>query len=321
MVSIGKLGKGQETYYLDSVAGGADDYYAGEGEAPGRWTGAGASELGLEGQVERERLGAVLAARDPRTDAVLPRYLSKDRVPGFDVTFSAPKSVSVLWATTDDATAARIRAAHERSVEAALGFLEREAAYTRLGTDGHTPSRGSGFVAASFRHRMSRAGDPQLHTHVLVANLIRTSDGEWRSLDGQRLYRRAKTAGYLYQAHLRSELSRELGLAFREVHRGAAELAGVPDETLRAFSRRRAEVEVRMAERGGASRRSGEVAALESRKAKDYGVRPAEQRAEWRERARVTGLDVEAALRRSRASHERLSESQLFGRVESALTT
>src|ERR671911_564308 len=266
MVTIGKLGKGQETYYLDSVAGGADDYYSGEGEAPGRWSGSGTAELGLVGQVEREQLGAVLGGRDPRTDAVLPRFVRRDRVPGFDVTFSAPKSVSVLWATADEATAARVRTAHERSVEAALGFLEREAAFTRLGTDGHTPEQGSGFVAASFRHRMSRAGDPQLHTHVLVANLIRTADGEWRSLDGQRLYRRAKTAGYLYQAHLRAELHRELGLAFREVHRGAAEIAGVPDETLRAFSRRRAEIESRMAQRGGASRRSGEVAALESRR-------------------------------------------------------
>src|ERR671910_433233 len=201
MVTIGKLGNGQETYYLDSVGGGADDYYSGEGEAPGRWTGTRAAGIG---------------------------------------------------------------------------------------TDGHTPIRGSGFVAAAFRHRMSRAGDPQLHTHVLVANVIRTPDGRWRSLDGQRLYRRAKTAGYLYQAHLRAELSRELGVAFREVHRGSAEVAGVPDETLQAFSRRRREIEARMAERGGTSRRSAEIAALETRKRKDYGVRPAEQRGEWRERARAS---------------------------------
>jgi conjugative relaxase-like TrwC/TraI family protein len=320
MVTIGKLGKGQETYYLDSVAGGADDYYSGEGEAPGRWSGAGASELELSGKVEREQLGAVLAGRDPRTDAPLLRLLRRDRVPGFDVTFSAPKSVSVLWATADEATVARIRDAHERSVEAALGFLEREAAFTRLGTDGHTAARGSGFVAASFRHRMSRAGDPQLHTHVLVANLIRAGEGKWRALDGQRLYRRAKTAGYLYQAHLRAELSRELFVTWRGVHRGAAEIAGVPDATLRAFSHRRREIEARMAERGGSSRRSAEVAALESRKAKDYGVRPAAQRRQWQERASATGLDVEAALRRAGGSGARLSEGRLFARVESVLT-
>jgi len=233
MVSIGKLGKGQETYYLDSVGGGADDYYSGEGEAPGRWAGSGAAELGLEGTVERDQLHAVLSGRDPRTGEPLLRLLRKDRVPGFDVTFSAPKSVSVLWATGDERTAAVIRDAHERSATAALGFVEREAAFTRLGTDGHTAARGSGFVAAAFRHRMSRAGDPQLHTHVLVANLVKTPDGRWRTLDGQRLYRRAKTAGYLYQAHLRAELTRKLGVSWREVHRGAAEIAGVPDETLR----------------------------------------------------------------------------------------
>src|SRR5215216_6334971 len=274
MVSIGKLGKGQETYYLDSVAGGGDDYYSGEGEAPGHWTGSGAAELGLEGTVERDQLHAVLAGCDPRTDAPLLRLLRKDRVPGFDVTFSAPKSVSVLWAIGDEQTARLIRDAHDRSVKAALGFLEGEAAFTRLGTDGHTAASGSGFVAAAFRHRMSRAGDPQLHTHVLVANLTKTPDGRWRTLDGQRLYRRAKTAGYLYQSHLRAELSRELGVSWREVHRGAAEIAGLPDETLRAFSRRRREIEARMAERGGTSRRSAEIAALETRRRKDYGVRP-----------------------------------------------
>src|SRR5215207_2941954 len=319
MVSIGKLGKGQETYYLDSVAGGAEDYYSGEGEAPGRWTGSGASELGLEGTVERDHLHAVLSGRDPRSGAPLLRLLRKDRVPGFDVTFSAPKSVSVLWATGDERTARLIRDTHDRSVEAALGFLEGEAAFTRLGTDGYTPMRGSGFVAAAFRHRMSRAGDPQLHTHVLVANLTRTSTGKWRTLDGQRLYRRAKTAGYLYQAHLRAALRSELGVAFREVHRGAAEIAGVPDQTLRAFSRRRQEIEARMAERGGTSRRSAEIAALETRRRKDYGVRPAEQRGEWREGARASGLDLDVVLRQ-RAVPERLGEASLFARVESRLT-
>src|SRR5215207_10939044 len=132
MVSIGKLGKGQETYYLDSVAGGADDYYSGEGETPGRWAGDGAAELGLEGTVERDQLHAVLAGRDPRMDATLLRLLRKDRVPGFDVTFSSAKSVSVLWATADQRTARTIRDAHDRSVQAALGFLEREAAFTRV---------------------------------------------------------------------------------------------------------------------------------------------------------------------------------------------
>src|SRR5829696_7729842 len=132
---------------------------------------------------------------------------------------------------------------------------------------------------------------------------------------GERSTASASTAGRRPPA----TSTRELGVSWREVHRGAAEIAGLPDETLRAFSRRRREIEARTAERGGSSRRSAEVAALESRGAKDYGVRPAEQRAEWRERAKASGLDVEAVLHRS-GTPERLGEWTLFARVESALT-
>src|SRR5918994_927271 len=194
MVTIGKLGKGQEGYYLESVAAGGEDYYSGEGEAPGRWLGGGAAELELHGQVGREQLTAVLNAQDPRSGEQLPRGLWKRRTPGFDATFSAPKSVSVLWATADEETAAAIRDAHERSVDAALGYLEREAAFSRTGAE-RVPTRGSGFVGAAFRHRTSRAGDPQLHTHVLVANLTQSEGGEWRGGAGQRAHRRPGATG------------------------------------------------------------------------------------------------------------------------------
>lgn len=321
MVSIGKLGKGQQAYYLDRVAAGAEDYYAGEGEAPGQWTGSASGQLELSGQVERGQLDRVLSGLDPRSGAELPAYLRRDRVPGFDVTFSAPKSVSLVWALGDADTSKAVRAAHERSVEAALGYLEREAAFTRLGTDGVNPTRGTGFVAAAFPHRMSRAGDPQLHTHVLISNLIRAPEGEWRALDAQRLYRRAKTAGYLYQSHLRAELSRKLGLEFAEVRNGAAEIAGVPDETLRAFSRRRAEIEARMAEVGGKSRRSAEVAARETRSPKDHGLSLAEQRREWRERAQAAGFEVDRALHTRDQHRDQPDEPTLFAEVERKLTS
>jgi conjugative relaxase-like TrwC/TraI family protein len=319
MVTIGKLGKGQQTYYLDTVAGGADDYYAGEGEAPGRWVGVGAAELELQGRVERDQLTAVLNARDPRSGEQLPRRLWKRRTPGFDVTFSAPKSVSVLWATADKETATAIRDAHERSVEAALAYLEREAAFSRAGVE-RVPTQGSGFVGAAFRHRMSRAGDPQLHTHVLVANLTRSKSGEWRALDGQRLYRRAKTAGYLYQAHLREELGRELGVGFREVHRGAAEIAGIPDEALLGFSQRRQEIKARMGERGEDSRRAAEMATLATRKTKNYGIARGDQRAEWRRRAGEMGLKPAAALGRAQPRAQTLDRRRLYARVEAALS-
>ena len=320
MVTIGKLGKGQESYYLDSVASGAEDYYAGEGEAPGQWTGAAASELGVSGEVQSHELKAILAGLHPATGEPLPRILRADRLPGFDVTFSAPKSVSVLWAVADRPTVEKIRAAHERAVDAALSYLEREAAFTRLGTDGHRHARGSGFIAAAFRHLMSRAGDPQLHTHVLVANLVKSPDGHWRSLDGQRLYRHAKGAGYLYQAHLRHELAKELGLSFREVRRGAAEIAGVPDATLRAFSRRRAEVQAQLESRGASSAKAAQVAALSTRPAKDRTRDAHELRREWRQRARESGFVIESALSQRHHRDRRLPETRLLAHVEKALT-
>ena len=117
----------------------------------------------------------------------------------------------------------------------------------------------AGLVAAAFRHRTSRAGDPQLHTHVLVANLGRGPDGRWSALDGRRLYAHARAASFVYQAVLRAELTRTLGLEWLPVRNGIAELVGVPKPVLRAFSRRRAEIQAALARArdvGPARRRS-----------------------------------------------------------------
>ena len=126
----------------------------------------------------------------------------------------------------------------------------------------------SGLVAAAFRHRTSRAGDPQLHTHVLVANLGRGPDGRWSALDGRRLYAHARAASFIYQAVLRAELTRTLGLEWLPVRNGIAELVGVPKPVLRAFSRRRAEIQAALAERGTSGPRAAEAAALATRQAK-----------------------------------------------------
>src|SRR4029079_849622 len=123
VLSIGKLGFGQEGYYLDTVATGAEDYYVGRGEAPGRWIGTLGADLGLDGQVEADTLREVLAGRHPSSGEPLARARHR-RVPGFDLTFCAPKSVSVLWGLADLDTSRAVRTAHEASVSAALGYLE-----------------------------------------------------------------------------------------------------------------------------------------------------------------------------------------------------
>ena len=286
MLNIGKLGAGRAGYYL-SLATGVEDYYTGHGEAPGRWFGHGADLLGLAGTVDAADLTAILEGRRPGSD----ERLTRTKVPGFDLTFRAPKSVSVLYALGDpDTVTAAVVEAHEAAVEAAIGYLEREACVTRRRVDGEvTGFAGEGFVAAGFRHRTSRAGDPTLHTHVLVANLTRTPDGRWGALDGRHIYRHALTAGYLYQAQLRAELTRRIGVEWGPIANGCADVAGIPDQVLREFSTRRAEILERMEDRGQWSARAAQAATLDTRRAKDYQVTASQLRDDWTLRAEGLG--------------------------------
>jgi conjugative relaxase-like TrwC/TraI family protein len=162
MLSIGKLGAGRERYYLDQVAEGAEDYYSGEGEAEGYWLGDGAEDLGLYGKVEPDQLIAMLTARNPATGEPLGMQQVSGRgpVPGFDLTFSAPKSVSLTWALGGHPAATEVAAAHRASVEAAINYMQRQACWTRRGKGGHEFVHGNGFLAAAYTHRSSRAGDP-----------------------------------------------------------------------------------------------------------------------------------------------------------------
>ncbi|HEX8690198.1 MAG TPA: MobF family relaxase [Solirubrobacterales bacterium] len=250
MLSIGKLGKGQERYYLDKVAEGAEDYYSGEGEVAGEWLGDAAEDLTLSGEVEAAQLEAMLTGRNPADGEPLVGMRgvpSSGSVPGFDLTFSAPKSVSLLWGLGGPIAAVEVKAAHREAVGAALDYMQREACWTRRGVGGSEFVQGNGYLAAGYLHRSSRNGDPQLHTHVLIANATKGPDGRWTRLYHPAIYDHAKTASYIYEAHLRHELSRRLGVEWQPTRKGIAEIAGFADEHLRPsppvarkYSRRRA---------------------------------------------------------------------------------
>src|SRR6266542_3184525 len=249
MLSVSKLSPGQEAYYERSVAAGIDDYYAGRGESPGVWVGRGAAELELDGVVEDDELGRLISGRHPLTSAELRRHpptrvITVERidpargerrferktlspVAGYDFVFSPPKSVSLLHALGNEEVRHKVNQAHLAAWQAALAYLEQEACVTRRGKNGVTRERGSGFVAAAYQHRTSRSQDPHLHTHVIVANLARSPDGEWRALDGNCLLRTYRlAAGYLYEAQLRFEFSRRLELALAGRDAGAPTVSG-----------------------------------------------------------------------------------------------
>ena len=247
MLSSAKIGTSSWRYYTDGVACQASEYYAGVGEAPGRWHGRGLGQLGLAaGGVVSERELEALFARGlhPTVGNRLGRAWRADGVTGFDLTFSAPKSVSGMWALGDRATAGEAMAAHRAAVRAGLAYLDRHAALSRRGTDGTEQVGSAGLVAAVFDHRSSRAGDPQLHSHALVLNKVRCEDGRWRTLDATELFHHKKSAGMIYQAALRNEMHQRLGVTFREVNEnGQADIAGVPDELLKLWSKRTAKID------------------------------------------------------------------------------
>jgi conjugative relaxase-like TrwC/TraI family protein len=312
-LSIGKLALGQQAYYEKQVAQGRDDYYTGRGEAAGEWAGAGAAELGLEGQVEAGQFSALLEGRDPRDpDSGLRASNSQPAVAALDLTFSAPKSVSVLFAVAPAEVSAALVDCHEEAVRAALGYLEDEAVFVRRGKGGVRFEHAGGLIAAAYRHRMSRALDPQLHTHVVAANLARGGDGRFTALHHPSIYRAARTAGYLYQAHLRSAVRDRLGLQWGPVVKGAAELRELPVEVLRVFSQRRAQVEAAIAAREADLGRELTLAerstwgAIATRDRKEYGVATHTWREEMTARAAEHGLDRKLVDRVILAGENRL---------------
>jgi len=303
MVGVTKVQRANARYWIEAVAEGGEDYYEKPGEAPGEWLGELAAELGLEGQIDRAAYAAILEGRDPLSGEELVhrpptrtftdaggRQRKKEPVLAYDVRFAAPKSVSLIYALGDYEVSQRVLAAYDRAVAAGISYLEQEACFVQRGAGGKAIERGQGFCAMAFRHRMSRAGDPALHTHVLVSNMTRAqSDGRWLSLAAPKgrsaLYQHAKAAGYVFQAQLRAELTRELGVEWAQTRNGYADVKGIERPVIEHFSQRRAEIQAALAERGVHSAKAAEVAAYRTREAKDYGVNPDQRRAEWAARA------------------------------------
>lgn len=354
MLSLAKLGRGREDYYLRAVGADATEYYSERGEVAGRWLGGGAEALGLAGRVHDQQLLALLAGYEPAAvlgeqgwegeRLVAPPSAGK-RMPGLDACYMAPKSVSLLWAFGDEVKVGDrtldkvIEDAHDEAVRESLGYLEAEAAKGRRGRDGVRQIDTSGYVAAAFRHRSSRSDDPHLHTHVVLVNACQGSDGRWGALDARLSYVYAKAAGYLYAAHLRHVLDRELGVEWRRVENGLADVARVPEEMIALFSKRSQELhgaleevtrrlnEERMklglrpieAESGAAL----DIAANQTRGAKLYNVATDDLRAGWRQKAADAGHDVgqlAAALHRGGEPPGPADEAERHRRVAAGMT-
>ena len=234
------------TYYLEELP---RYYLSPEAEPPGVWHGHGAELLGLSGPVESEAFVSLMAGLDPSSGKVLGLAYGEKAVRGFDVTASAPKSVSVLWAVSDDRVRREVLAAHDAAVGAMVGWIERHA-HTRYRVNGEIAIvDAKGIVAAGFRQHTSRAFDPQLHTHVVIANRVRSDDGRWLALDARTIKVDQRTLSTLYHAGLRAELTGRLGVRWRDRKHGIADIDGIPDAVLGHFSARTDDVRRRFDEK------------------------------------------------------------------------
>ncbi|RUL84602.1 MobF family relaxase [Tautonia sociabilis] len=330
MLSISPLASGgRVAYYLDLAN---VNYYEQGGEPPGRWYGQGAREFGLAGEVKREHLERLCEGFDPhdggrplvrnagRRDGPAPRK------PGDDLTFSAPKSVSIAWACADDQLRGEIERADREAVKQALDYIERTCGHARVGKQGleRVPVP---LTFALFRHASSRAGDPQLHTHVVCPNVAVHADGRTTAIDSTAFYHHKMAAGALYRAALAHGL-RQLGFAI-ERDGSSFKLGHIPEPLVEHFSKRRAEIEQQILKRAGTlaagSARMAELITLETRRLKEERPR-SELLAEWQRIGRSYGIDrntIAVHLRSPRPDpptvRERLKD-RLFAEAISDLT-
>jgi conjugative relaxase-like TrwC/TraI family protein len=246
VADIAKLSVGREEYYTRELATDHEQYLSGHGESPGRWYGAGASSLGLEGEASVAGFQAMFEGRDPTTGELLGRAHGRNAVPAFDVVLRPTKSVSILYGLGDPATGRAVLAAHHAGLAEAVGYLDEHLG-SRRGHGGVQHVQGRGLLAVGFDHRTSREGDPLVHTHLVIANRIQGPDGRWTALDGRDLYRHRLAADTIYRATYQRELVRTLGVEWTQADQhGNRELQGIPGELVRGFSKRTSQIDVEL---------------------------------------------------------------------------
>lgn len=340
-VSIARISTEAGVSYLLKTTSHADvetrdltGYYTAASNPPGQWLGAGLPGIGMTlhdtvtdaaakalfERGEHPSTGTTLGHTPNKASTVTGangQTVRRAAVAGFDLTFSVPKSVSVLWALGDDAYKDKVMAAHHAALEATLAWLESSAIHTRAGHGGVAHVGVHGAIAAAFDHWESRSGDPQLHTHVVIANRAqRLSDSAWTTLDSRTLYKATVSASQHYNGLLYDQLGRDLGTEAEvrtptsTIHNYSFELSGVDDELIREFSSRSRLIDIEAdrlihdwAEAHGREPSNAvklklrQQATLSTRAAKNHDIVPLNtRRRQWRERAQAKGFDPDGVL-------------------------
>jgi conjugative relaxase-like TrwC/TraI family protein len=300
VADIAKLSVGREAYYTRELATDHEQYLSGHGESPGRWYGAAATSLGLQGEASPAGFQAMFEGRDPTTGELLGRPHGRNAVPAFDVVLRPTKSVSILYGLGDPATGRAVLAAHHAGLAEAIAYLDEHLG-ARRGHGGHEHVSGQGLLAVGFDHRTSREGDPLLHTHLVIANRVQGPDGRWTALDGRDLYRHRLAADAIYRATYQRELVRTLGVEWTPADsHGNRELVGMPEELVRSFSKRTGQIEAELyrlvADGRERTPRLVKWTVQATRKPKEHEA-PDTLYDRWRQEAAERGVDADILVR------------------------
>lgn len=239
--------RGNNQYAAARYFSAADDYYA--KETPGEWQGEGAERLGLVGPVDQLQLAKLLDGKLPNGERIQTTFNpdAKKRRMGLDMTFSAPKSVSMQALVAGDKN---VTLAHDRAVAKAMHHVEKLAQARRKEQGKFLRERTGNMVIGKFRHEMSRGKDPQLHTHAVVMNMTQRADGKWRALFNDDIFKVQHEVDAMYKGQLALEL-RELGYQIRVLDgKGNFELNHISREQIEAFSSRSKVIEEALAKDG-----------------------------------------------------------------------
>ncbi len=301
MLSIGVAAGG----YYASLA--QEDYYHKGGEPPGRWHGQGAKDFGLKGQVDKEQF---LKLCDGFFDnkALTQNSGKEDRRAGYDFCFSAPKSVSVLWALSDETTRKQIQEAIHEATKTAVSYLEREAAFTRRGHAGEDKERCK-LIAALFEHGTSRAQDPQIHIHAVVLNVAVREDGTTGAIEPKEMFRHKMASGAVFRAEFANQLQRRLGVEIVEGVKDTFEIKDVPKGLVDEFSTRGAEIKAAMEKEGATGAIRAAHFTLTTREKKEHVAREILFE-KWQEVGKAFSFDSGTVINRSVEPRDRAAEKE-----------
>ena len=303
MLSLSPVSAAQAGNYFTK-----DDYYTKE---QGQWQGKGTEALGLAGHVEKEDFKRLIQGLNREGNTLVTSQNGREHRAGVDLTFSAPKSVSILSEVVGDH---RVREAHQQAVSRTLEFIEKHFSQARSTEGGITQRVDTGnLVIAKFDHETSRTLDPQLHTHAVVMNMTQRPDGQWRALSNEKLYEQKLLLGQVYRNEFAHQL-KALGYGIQPGKSGLFEVKGIDAGLIREFSSRREQILKALdgRESGG---KLAEKVTLMSREAKTYEVDRSTLKQAWLTRAAELGYTrdriQEQALQGGKEVNQQISKDHL----------